>query len=201
MTSTVGRLLVIGLVLVTLISLWRTVAVEGEKRRLAKVAEEVRQHVQQLEAERTALNTELANAKRTVEGQTGDLANYRQELEQAQQRLQHAAMELASLKHEQEALLARNSTLANELTTATTQKQVLEAKLSDLHELRAAIHDVKRKVWEQRWAAWRMRLQAEREADQQRLASGNRGYVLRNGSSTIGAAPRLHVHVLEPQAQ
>ena len=82
------------------------------------------------------------------------------------------------------------------------EKQRLEAKLSSIKELKLAIHDLRYKMWNDRWAAWRAQVQNQRAEDEEALARGNRGYLLRDGVSTLARENlRLRVHVLEPQAK
>ena len=123
------------------------------------------------------------------------------DLKQVQSRLDETVVELSSLQREHEQLREHDTSLMTQLSSVTEEKQQLEAKLSSLSELRLAIHDVKRKMRDERWAAWRERVRQAKLVDQARLAAGNRGYVIRNGATTLGAAPRLHVHVLEPEPQ
>ena len=184
------------------VSLWRAVAVEREKRQVTEAYQRAHQLVTQLAQERDHLNQELVGANHTVEAQAGDLKNLQQELKSVQQRLEETVTEIASLQREHQTLHQENAVLATELGTVKTEKQQLEAKLSSLKELRLAIHDVKRKMSTERWAAWRAQRERLKVEDQERLASGNRGYLVREGTSTLSAAgPRLHVHVLEPQSQ
>ena len=91
--------------------------------------------------------------------------------------------------------------MTQRLTAAEQEKQQLEAKLSSLKDLKLAIKDVKQKVWSERWAAWRARAQAQQVADEERLAAGNHGFVVREGASTLVAPSRLQVRVLEPEPQ
>ncbi len=195
------RLLLLFVTLLVSISLWRVVAVERQKREVTEAYDRARQLVKELAGERDHLNQELAGANHTVESQAGDLTNLQHELKSVQQRLDETMTEIASLQREHEALHQQNTTLTTELGTVKTEKQQLEAKLSSLKELRLAIHDVKRKMSTERWAAWRAHVERLKSEDQERLASGNRGYLVRSGTSTLGAGPRLHVHVLEPQSQ
>ena len=188
------RVLFVCLTLVVVASLWRTVAVEREKRQVAEAYDRAHQLVKQLAEERDHLNQELVGANHTVESQAGDLKNLQQELKLVQQRLDQTTTEIASLQREHETLRQENVVLS-------TEKQQLEAKLSSLKALRLAIRDVKHQMSTERWAAWRAHVERVKGEDQERLASGNRGYLVRGGSSTLGTGPRLHVHVLEPQAQ
>jgi chromosome segregation ATPase len=195
------QFLLVGLASLAAISLWRTVSVEGERVRLAKAHAQLTQTVQQLEAEQTLLNQELGEARRTIDAQRGDLTGLRQELQTAQADLDRTITQLASIKRDVQDVQGQNSVLTDQLGAIMTEKERLEAKLSSIKELKLALHEARRKVWQSRWAAWRARLQAHRHADEDRLASGNRGYVVREGVPTLGASPRMLVHVLEPQTQ
>lgn len=196
-----GRLVLTVLVVATLVSLWRAVAVERQKRRIAKSYEEAQQLVAQLTDEQQRLSQELSSSRATVEDQAGDLTNLRLELRGVQERLDQTAVDLAGLQREHEQLRQEKSSLASELSALSSEKQALERRLSSLQELRLAIRDVRRQMSEERWAAWRAHIEEMREADREALAKGNRGFVVRAGRSTIGASPRLHIQVLEPQPQ
>ena len=69
------RVLFVCLTLVAAASLWRTVAVEREKRQVAEAYDRAHQLVKQLAEERDHLNQELVGANHTVEAQAGDLKN------------------------------------------------------------------------------------------------------------------------------
>jgi len=194
MASGRRRLLFIGLAVLAIASLWRAAVVEHEKRRLAEAHAKIQEAMHELEDERSRLTGQLAEARQTLEERTDDLSRLTLELQQTQR-------QLASLHREHEELLAHDQSMSSQVDALLTEKQGLEAKLSSVKELRLAIRDLKRKVWQERWAVWRGRLQAHRYADRDLLVVGNRGYVVRDGASTLGESPRVHVHVLEPQAQ
>ena len=118
---------VLGLLLI--VSLWRMVAVEREKRRIAAAYAQAQQLAQQLEAERAHLNTELGSARQTIEGQAGDVTNLRSEVQGLQSKLDQTVAEFASLQREHEQLRQRSASLETQLTSVTTEKQQLEAKL------------------------------------------------------------------------
>ena len=101
MTSTVGRFCIIGLALLSLVSLWRAIGAERERLQIAKAHEEAKALIQQLQVEQDHLNTQLATAKQTIDTQAGDLTTYRHDLEVAKERLQRAATELASIQEDQ----------------------------------------------------------------------------------------------------
>ena len=193
-----NQVLVIGLVAVSAGSLWRAVGVERDRHQLVNAQERLKQDMRQLEDEQARLNQELVEARQTMSEQAGAL-------EGAQAHLERTMNELAMLQRQYEALHHNSLILADQLKATMTEKQQLEARLSSLKELKLAMRDVKRKLWHQRLAAWQAHFDFQRSMDGDggdRLASsGNAGYVVRDGASTLGASPRMHVHVLEPQPQ
>ena len=194
MRSRVVQFVLAGLIILLAVSIWRMVSVDQERKRLSAAYTQAQQTLQQLETERAHLNDELVGAHETIEKQTGDLANLQQELKDLGARLERTTTELTSLQREHEQLRQSNASLA-------TEKQQLEAKLSSIKELKLAIRGVKRKMGEERRAAWQVHIQEMKVADTQRLASGNRGYLLRNGTPTAGSHATVKVHVLEPQSR
>ena len=199
-----GRIIVAMLAVLSIASLWRTVTIEHDRHRLVTAYTQAQQTVKQLSEERERLTDQMTSASHTIEQQTSSMANLQDELVQAQDRLQAASAELAQLQKEYSKLRDQDSSLTAQLDEAVNEKQQLEAKLSSLHDLQLALRDVKRKIWQQRWAAWRARIDAlkiARHEEPEQLAMGNHGYLIRDGRPTVGVRPTLHVHVLEPQSQ
>jgi chromosome segregation ATPase len=192
----------VGLAVLAAVTLWRTLAGEGERARITRANLQLTQTVQQLETERAKLQDELEGTRETIAAQTEDLTGLRQELETTQADLNQTVTALASLKRDFQDVQNETGVLAAQLAAVMTEKEQLEAKLSSVKELKLAIREIKRKAWEQRWAAWRVRLRAHRRVeDEDHLVWGNQGYVVRDGVSTLGAGSRMHVQVLEPQTQ
>lgn len=201
MASPRTRFLLAGLVMLTVASLWRAGAAERERLRMSKAHAQAQHMVNELRQEHLRLSDELVAARQTIAQQTGDITGLRQEVDMAQARLNRAVAEVASLQRDVEQAREDNESLAGQLSVTMTQRQQLEAKLSSIKGLRLAIRELKNHLRRERWASWRHRLQAFRNVDEDRLASGNRGYVVREGTSTLGVSPRMQVHVLEPQVQ
>jgi len=200
-----GRLILVGAAILVALSMWRTLSVEREKRRVATAYEDVQRLLQETQAERDALGEELSAARKTVDGQADDLAAVRQELEDLRGELGRRVEELAAMQQAQTHLAADNAELTARLESLRSEKERLEASFNSLDELRLAIRRVKDQLRAERWAGWGQRW-AERRAqleafDQGQLARGNRGLVVRGGESTLGSATKLQVHVLEPQPQ
>ena len=185
---------------VVAVSLWRTLSLESEKRRLSSAYGEAQATLAQLQAERAQLSAELSSAKEMVEGQAEDLTTLQSELTQVKEQLDQNLAELTSLQQSHEQLRRHDASLSAQLSSVMTEKAQLEAKLSSIKELRLAIREVRRKIWSERWAAWRARAQVQYEEDLRELAAGNRGYLVRDGLPTLGAIRPLHVNVLEPQS-
>lgn len=200
MAQSRARYVLLALLVVAIASLWRTVTVEREKQQLTAAYEDAKQAIDQLGGERSQLNDELQTARGTIQGQDIDISGLQKELTRVHAELNDAGVELASIRREHEQLRERNASLASQMTSIEQEKQQLEAKLSSITELKLAIRDVKRRMGEERWAAWRSRIEAQRAEDRRLLAEGNRGFVLRDGMPLLGAGRRMHVHVLEPQA-
>ncbi len=198
-----GRIVLLVLAVITVGSLLRTTAVERDKHKLSSAYKQAQQTVAELGAEQTRLTEDLAIAQETVKSKTDEVTSLQDEVKRVQAKLDDTTFQLATLQREQEQLRAENTSLAGQVTTIAAEKEQLEARLSDLKELRLAIRDVKQKMSQERWAAWRARIEAFRKADQERLAAGNRGFVRREGSWTLGSSSgsKLRVQVLEPQAQ
>ena len=195
-----NRIILIVVAVIVVASLWRTLSLEGQKRRLATSYEQAQQVLTELQAERAQLSTELEGAKQTIEGQATDLSGLEEELARVKEQLDQNLSELTALQQSHEQLRAHDTSLATQLDSVMTEKAQLEATLSSLKELRLAIRDVHRKIWTERWAAWRARAEAQREEDLRELAAGNRGFLVREGLPTLGSGRRLHVNVLEPQS-
>jgi len=198
--SPIRRFLLVGLLVALGVTGALALTATSEKRRLASAYANAQATLAQLEQERTQLDQELTAARQSVTTQSDSLTALEAELANLQASLQQAQHELSQLEQE-------NMTLSEQLDTLTQENQALEAKLSSLKDLKLAIRAVKEKLRHERWQAWasywNTRLEAQREQDQEQLAQGNRGFVVRHGVSTVGAASmtKLQVRVLDPQPQ
>ena len=189
------RLVVTGLVLLSGASLWRSSSLEHQKRRLEREYAEARQLLSQVESERARLHEEFLVTSEAFEGQTRVLQEAKTELDQT-------ASRLTALQREHDALRERHVSLASELDTLRRDHQQLQAQMTSMQSLRLSMKELKPQLREQRQAALAMRTREKKAADEERLALGNRGYIVRGGVSTLakGNSVRLHVHVLDPQS-
>lgn len=181
-------------------ALWRTGKVEHKNRQLTDSYTKATKMVEELQTEHDQLNAQLSSTRQTVEGQEAQIGNLQQELQSVDGQLKETLIELAALKREHDELTRSHAELGDNFQVLNEEKKQLEMRLSSLNELKKAIRQVKRELWNQRFAAWRARIEAQRKLDQERLALGNRGFMIRDGRSTVRAS-QLQVHVLEPQPQ
>lgn len=170
------------------------VKVQMDNRKLATSYAQIQATMERVEQERAQLSDELDKARQTLKGQADDLSSLQTRLAQAEKELQQLWREYAQLRE-------TNADLGQQLGMTLEEKQALEAKLSSLKELRSAIRDVKRKIAQERWEAWLSRIRNQRVIDQQKLAQGNKGYLVRDGASTAGSSAKLLIRVLDPQTQ
>ena len=191
--------LMVGLMVTTVLA----TKVEVEKRKLAADYAKAQLALGQLEQERTHLNQELVQARDTMTTQAGELSNLQTELSSLQTRFAQTETELAQLKTDQTTLQHANANLLQQFTMVNQEKQALEARLASLKELRLAIRDVQQKLVRERWHAWLAHVELQRTKDEQRLAQGNRGFIVRHGMSTLASTPstKLQVRVLDPETK
>jgi len=195
MSQRIGRVILAAALVALAVVTWRMVSVESDKRQISRSYDQAQQTLQEIEGEYDQLQRELADAR----GRAEEVDGLQQELLHVQERLNGAMSELTALQQEHEQLRQRNASLTTQVGSLAQEKQQLEVKLSSIAALRQAIQDVKQQMHDERWAAWRARVEAQKAEDARLLAEGNRGLVVRAGESTVGAATKLHVRVLEPQ--
>ena len=194
--------LLFGLLLIGLAAAsWRAIALEGQKRQIADEYRKARQELGQLVQEQGLLKQELEGVRGQAASATEEVQALRTELARLQQNLDDTSAQLASAQQERQTLQQENTTLASQLDAVTEEKQQLEARLSNIKELRLAIRTVRDKMAERRWAAWQAHIAAQRTEDERLLAEGNRGYIVRDGVTTLGVATHLQVRVLDPQSK
>lgn len=176
------------------------VAVRSElnRRRVAGAYQQAKTALSQVEQERDRLNQELAGARHTLDDQASQLESLQTQLAQAER-------DAGRLRLEQARLQQANASLTEQLAATTQTNAALAAKLSSIQALKTAIRELGHKRWQAfwhgRWDGWIARVQAQRAIDQQKLAQGNRGLLVRNGISTVGSRTTLQVRVLDPQTQ
>ena len=150
------------------------------------------------------LRQEQTRLTETIQTQADTLKDFEGELVELQATLTEREREIAQLEMERTNLLASNTSLTQRLALLQQERAALEAKLASLNELKAAIRVVTQKIRTEQRERWLASIRQRREHEAQQLAGGNRGYVVRQGLSTLGArtsaGTRLQVRVLDPEA-
>ncbi len=200
-----GRVVLVFLVAGVVVSWCLTLKIERDKRKLADAVKQAKANVADLEDERMRLSQQLDEAELAMQGQSAKMTEFETQLAKLQTRLVETEQEVGRLHVEQTMILSSNSSLLQQLSISKDEQQRLEAKLSSIKELKSAIRTVRRRMRDERWQAYLAKIESHREEDKRRLAQGNRGFVVRNGASTLVAEPKvgtkLQVRVLEPQTQ
>ena len=195
-----GRTIVTVMAILVIGSLWRTVSVEQKTRQVSKAYQEVQVRVERLQAERGDLRESLLGSRTTTKGQADDLLTLQQEFLSVQKELDEALGEVVSLRREYDRLHNENQSLTTRLSSVTEEHEQLQGRFSSLTELRLAIREVKHKLWTDRWARWLEPWKERRHRQRvDTTVTGNGGYVVKQGKSTLGDSPTMHVRVLEPQ--
>lgn len=153
------------------------------------------------------LTHQLTAAQETIAGQTDRISSLQTDLDGLETQLAQAEQEVTRLHAEQADFRQANAQLAQQVAQLGQDNDAMRAKLSSIKELKIAIRQVKAQLRAEQWQRWLARLQAHRIEDQVRFAQGNRGYLVRDGVSTVAstaadkAGAKLHVRVLEPQLE
>lgn len=196
-----GRIVLLVVLALLGLSAWRTASLQQDKHKLTATYDEARRTIAELQGEQGRLSNELGQAKRTVVDQAADIEGLEQELTLARGQLDKTLAELGDLQQTHVTLQERATSMEARLASVEEEKRQLEARLSSIKELQLAIRDVRRKLWNERWAKWKARIQTARDSDRTVLASDNQGYVIHQGVSTLGTRTRLHVRVLDVQSE
>jgi chromosome segregation ATPase len=154
------------------------------------------------------LSADYASAQRSLAELDHELTETRSiaqeqstELDRLQTRLADAQQEVQRLQFEQRGFRQANANLLQQLASVSEEKVLLEAKMQSIRELKVAIRNVKQQMWAKRRQEWLAKVDAQRAEDEHRLAMGNRGYLVRDGMTTLKSATKMQVRVLDPESQ
>ena len=141
--------------------------------------------LQEMQIEYSKRNDDLdkiVTDKRMVEMELSrtesELKNIEKTLRQARSQLTVLGDNDKTIVEKINMLLENRQTLESRISLLTAQKEALERKFQDLDILKEAIKDVKRKQKEQKLSLLKSR-------DRKILASGNKGFITREGVSTL----------------
>ncbi|MFA5156776.1 MAG: hypothetical protein WC532_05225 [Candidatus Omnitrophota bacterium] len=129
-------------------------------------------------------------AARLVENNI-EMQENRAQLKQEQEARQLLELELKATQEQLQKVIAELKTVSDKLSSAEKnnqallqEKKELEAKLHSLKELKKAIRQTKAEYRQEKAQQYRAKKEKQKEIDAQRLAQGNRGFLVRDGQPT-----------------
>jgi len=97
---------------------------------------------------------------------------------------------------ENTALLSENNSLKTQLSEVAQEKEMLQARLSSIAELKKAIREVKKQMRQAR-----RDITAAVRPQEARIIEGNRGFIIKNGLPTYPTRVKIEVRPLPDQQQ
>lgn len=115
------------------------------------------------------------------------------ELAAAYSQLQNQLKKIANLETVNTELIRVKLELEQKVVNLEREKQIAEAKLHSLENLKIAIRQVKKELHEQKAQQYLAKKQRQKEIDTQKLEVGNHGFLVRYGKSTYKPIIRIEV--------
>ncbi len=165
-----------------------------------KLSQNTLRHIQtkidQEKKEKEQYKFQVDNLNLNLESANKQLEATNQQLEDANKQLTLAKTQLEKLK----ILEADNADLSfvkqeleRKILNLENEKQVIEAKLHSLTELRKLVRQVKAEIHEQNIQQYFAKKQQQKEFDEQAALIGNRGFITKGNKSTYKATIRIEV--------
>lgn len=148
----------------------------SQEKKIAAVREK---RLIQVLSEREFLEVALEKLK-------GELGEVKAILDETKAKLAHSEEEGATLVRKVIELEQLKESLTGQITEIRKEKEILEAKLNSIKELKKTIRDLKR-------TAAYAKMEKQMEEDAEELIKGNRGYLWRDGYSTMKAKIEIKV--------
>ncbi|MCU0665924.1 MAG: hypothetical protein MUF05_02365 [Candidatus Omnitrophica bacterium] len=167
------------LILVVLASIFFWKDYLGLKTALISTQKELAQEKQEKEALKTTLNSEIDKLSK-------DLDANRVQVDQL-------TAKLGDLESRHKESVKARKQIEDQYAQLQNQKQILEARLGSLSELKKAFREVKQDMRQKEIQQYLARKQKQKELDQKLLANGNRGFVIRDGKSSYN--PKVYIDV------
>ncbi len=198
-------LVVISLLLSALVGFNWLRAFQEEHRRLGIIAEGRRQRIAHLEQQEDRLTTELATTQQSLQeamtemarldqqarGLGADVGQLRSEIDGVQRSYETVQRSYATIREERQQLMQRVLDLEQD-------RAQLAKRLSSVTDLRLAITEAIQRRKDEPQAQRLFELRTQRLADEEALAQGNRGFVIRDGQPTITGST-VWIKVRDPE--
>lgn len=169
----------------TVFSGFKYISYMKERHNLVSTIKQLGEQIQALETEKQGLFQGLEKEKdqnQRLEGENAQLNARLTKLDadftEAQQAVERLSAEITLLRAENVAVREQDNSLKLQFTQLVQERDTLKVRLSSLPELKKAIRDLKVQM---RLAVRQKRHQVEKG----RFIVGNKGYVIREGKSTL----------------
>ncbi len=189
-------LLIILLMGITVFTSFKYISYQKERYALLDILSEIKRGTATLENEKQnllqALQKENALLQKITQENTGlkDSLKARQEqLVKLEASSAEARKTIEGLTSQASALKAENAALGTDKTRLSKENESLKAKLSSIPELKKTIKELKRQMRQ----VSQITLGIKREAKNEKLPEGNRGFLMKDGRSTYRAKVRIEV--------
>ena len=140
------------------------------------------------------MQIKLLDEKAKKELLQSNLTKKDQELQDAHNELGLVKQKLSSSEKNGAQLEKIKQELDARILALESEKKTIEAKLHSLAELRKMVRQVKVEMHEQAVQRELTQEKLQQEIDAQKLASGNRGFMVRNSESTYKSSIRIEVN-------
>lgn len=137
-----------------------------------------------------ALNQEIAGLKDTVTQNKEKLVQLETDLQASQKTIEGLNSEFSLVKAENTSLREQIQGLELDISQAKAEKEQLRVRLNSIDELKKTIKELRQKA---RLAKKQVQ---QRIAGKEKIVSGNNGFLLRNGKSTLAGTVKIEVEPL-----
>ena len=195
-------LLTVGGVFLTLgtaaVVLWMR-SLQWENRQLQAIVEQRNTVINQLSQEEAELKLDLTTAQQHLADTATEVARLDQVAQGFGQQVAQMSGEVNRVQRSYEQVRQEREELLQRVLDLETERMLLLRRLSSIDELRLAIREAIDSRKSERQARWISLVRAQRMADVQELADGNRGYLVKDGRPTLGNST-VFIRVHEPEA-
>ena len=153
-----------------------------------------------LQKDNQVLQLMASNAKRLEDILVQENAGWKGKLEVSQEKLAKLSADLAELENKIQGLTSRGDALRAENTALGEDKVKINAKITlfsgDNEHMRqrlGSIRELKKAIRELKIRMRQMKIELLRKTDLEKLALGNRGFIIRAGKTTNSARIRIEV--------
>lgn len=170
-----------------------------ENHQLERVVEQRDTVIEQLEQEETRLTFELETSRTHLADTTAEVARLDQQAQSIGQEAERLSQDVGRFQQSYLQVREEREQLMQRVLDLEQERAELAKRLSSIETLRLAIREAIEMRKEAQQEQRLLVLKARRAADDQRLAVGNKGYLVRDGRSTVGGST-VFIRVHEPEA-